>query len=209
MLQTNLATRPFYNERLVRVILGIVGIAAVALLLFDATQILRLRARNADVRIEAEAAEAEAARLREESRTIRQSLDRSQLETAQVAASEANLLIDRRAFSWTDLFNRFEATLPPGVRIVAVTPQVDDEGRMLVAINVVSRRVEDLAEFTEALQDSGGFYNALTRQSSALEDGMLSAVVQGYYIASSPETEKTSAKDPDASAAPAMPEAAR
>src|SRR5690606_25799766 len=122
VLQTNLATRPFYNERLVRVILGIVGIAAVALLLFDATQILRLRARNADVRIEAEAAEAEAARLREESRTIRQSLDRSQLETAQVAASEANLLIDRRAFSWTDLFNRFEATLPPGVRIVAVTP---------------------------------------------------------------------------------------
>ena len=187
MIQTNLATRPFYNERLVRTILGIVGVAAVALLLFDAAQILRLRTRNADVRAEAEAAESEAGRLRAESRTISQSLNRDQLETVRVAASEANLLIDRRAFSWTDLFNRFEATLPAGVRIVAVQPQVDDDGRMLVAINVISRRVEDLDAFTEALQETGAFYNAITRQSEAIEDGTLRAVIQGYYIAPSPE----------------------
>lgn len=195
MIQTNLATRPFYNERLVRTILGIVGVVAVALLLFDAAQIFRLRTRNADVRAEAEAAESEAGRLRAESRTISQSLNRAQLETVQVAASEANLLIDRRAFSWTDLFNRFEATLPAGVRIVAVQPQVDDDGRMLVAINVISRRVEDLDAFTEALQETGSFYNAITRQSEAIEDGTLRAVVQGYYIAPSPEAGDPAARE--------------
>ena len=47
---------------------------------------------------------------------------------SQAAAREANQLIDRRAFSWTDLFNRFEETLPADVRIVAVTPQVDTRG---------------------------------------------------------------------------------
>jgi hypothetical protein len=211
VIQTNLATRPFYNERLVRTILGIVGIVAIGLLLFDAAQILRLRTRNADVRAEAEAAESEAARLRAESRAISQSLNRQQLETVQVAATEANLLIDRRAFSWTDLFNRFEATLPAGVRIVAVQPQVDEQGRMLVAISVISRRVEDLDEFTEALQESGAFYNALTRQSAALEDGTLRADVQGYYITPSPDAGEPTARESDSapSAPSTVAEAAR
>lgn len=197
MIQTNLATRPFYNERLVRTILGIVGIVAVGLLLFDAAQIVRLRTRSADVRAEAEAAEGEAARLRAESRAITQSLNQQQLETVQVAATEANLLIDRRAFSWTDLFNRFEATLPAGVRIVAVQPQVDQAGRMLVAINVISRRVEDLDEFTEALQETGAFSNAITRESEALEDGTLRAVIQGYYVTPSPEAGEPTARESD------------
>lgn len=201
MIQTNLATRPFYNERLVRTILGIVGIVAVGLLLFDAAQIVRLRTRNADVRAEAEAAESEAARLRTESRAISQSLNRQQLETVQVAATEANLLIDRRAFSWTDLFNRFEATLPAGVRILAVQPQVDQQGQLLVAINVISRRVEDLDEFTEALQESGAFSNALMRQSEALEDGTLRAVIQGYYMTPSPEATEPAARESDSARA--------
>ena len=40
------------------------------------------------------------------------------------AAREANLLIDRRTFSWTELFNQFEATLPADVRISTITPHI-------------------------------------------------------------------------------------
>ncbi len=205
MLQTNLATRPFYNERLVRTILGIIAVVAVALALFDAAQIVRLRARSADVRAEAEAAEQEAQRLRAESQAIRQSLNRAQLETVQVAATEANRLIDSRTFSWTDLFNRFEATLPAGVRILAVQPQVDQQGRMLVAVTVISRQVEDLDEFTEALQDAGSFTSALTRQSEAQEDGTLRAVIQGYYV--SPSSEAGTTADSPATPAAVQPAA--
>ena len=45
-------------------------------------------------------------------------------------------IIEQRAFSWTDLFNRFEETLPADVRIVAVQPQIDKDERMLVAVTV-------------------------------------------------------------------------
>ena len=79
-------------------------------------------------------------------------INRDQLAAVQAAAREANQLIDRRAFSWTDLFNRFEETLPGDVRIAAVPPQVDPQGRMLVAVTVISRRVEDLDGFIEALE---------------------------------------------------------
>ncbi len=206
MLRTNLSTRPFYNERLVRVVLGAVALAALGLGIFDAAQIVRLRTRSADVRQQAEAAEREAAGLRGEARAIRQSLNRDQLETVQVAAREANLLIDRRAFSWTDLFNRFEATLPADVRISAVQPQVDTDGRMLVAISAVARRIEDVDAFTEALQTSGSFSSALARQVEAQDDGTLRVVVQGYYVfpsavAAPPEAEATPGEAPPAAQA--------
>jgi hypothetical protein len=183
MLRTNLSTRPFYNERLVRIGLALVAALAVGLGAFDAFQILRLRARSADVRAEADAAEQEAVRLRGQARSIRQTLDRAQLDAVQLAAREANQLIDRRTFSWTDLFNRFEATLPADVRIAAVQPQVDAAGRLLVAVTVISKRVEDLDTFIEALEKTGAFRDVLPRTDEALEDGTLRSVIQGYYAA--------------------------
>jgi hypothetical protein len=184
MLRTNLSTRPFYNERLVRIALALVAVLAIGLGAFDAFQILRLRARSADVRAEADAAEREAARLRDQARAIRQTLNREQLDAVQIAAREANQLIDRRTFSWTDLFNRFEATLPPDVRIAAVQPQIDTEGRLLIAVTVISKRAEDLDTFIGALEQTRAFRDVLPRTDEALEDGTLRSVIQGYYAAS-------------------------
>jgi hypothetical protein len=183
VLRTNLSTRPFYNERLVRAALALVAIVAVGLTAFNALQILRLTSRGAEVRSEADAAEREASRLGSEARRIRQTINRDQLAAVQLAAGEANQLIDRRAFSWTDLFNRFESTLPGDVRIAAVTPQVGSDGRMLVAVTVISRRVEDLDGFIEALESTGAFQGVLSRQEQAQEDGTLRSVIQGYYAA--------------------------
>jgi hypothetical protein len=132
----------------------------------------------------------------------------------QAAAREANRLIDRRAFSWTDLFNRFEATLPGDVRIASVTPQLDQQGRMLVAITVVSRRVEELDGFIEALEKTGAFQEVLSRQEEAQEDGTLRSVIQGYYRPSTatvqPASERSAAASPaEPSEAPARAEVSR
>jgi hypothetical protein len=179
----NLSTRPFYNERLVRVVLGLGTLIVLGLTAFNVVQVMRLTSRDAEVRTQADAAEAEAVRLRGQASVIRQTINREQLTAVQAAAREANQLIDRRSFSWTDLFNRFEATLPGDVRIASVTPQVDQEGRMLVAVTVVSRRVEDLDGFIEALEKTGAFQEVLSRQEEAQEDGSLRSVIQGYYRA--------------------------
>lgn len=181
MLRANLSTRPFYNDRLVRVALGLVALLALGLTAFNVEEIIRLRARDAEVRQQADEAEQEAARLQDEARRIRQTINRVQLAAVQAAAQEANRLIDQRAFSWTELFSRFERTLPADVRIASVTPQVDQSGRMLVAVTVVSRRVEDLDGFIEALEKTGAFRDVLSREEQASDDGMLRSVIQGYY----------------------------
>jgi hypothetical protein len=181
MLHSNLSTRPFYNERAVRAVITAIALVALGLTVFNAGRTWWLRTESGDLRQRSEQNEVQARDLRQKAQAIRQSLNRQELAVIQSAAREANQLIDRRAFSWTDLFNRFETTLPPDVRLVAVQPQIDTDGRMLVAMTVVSRKIEDLDAFIEALEKTGAFRDVLTRQEEAEDDGTRRSVLQGYY----------------------------
>ncbi len=181
MLRTNLSTRPFYNERAVRLGLAAAVVSVSALSAFNALQVFTLNARNSEMIGRAEQAEAQTAEYRDRARKIMQSMNRDEVTAVQEAAREANLLIDRRAFSWTDLFNRFENTLPSDVRISSVEPQIDREGRMLVAVSVISRRVEDLHAFMDQLEAAGGLRDVISRQDVILDDGSQQSVIQGYY----------------------------
>lgn len=205
MLHTNLATRPFYNDRVVRLGAAGAALALVALTVFNAATLVSLteRGRSADAR--SEQAERLAAEFRQNARAITTEVNATELEAVRNAAREANLLIERRVFSWTELFNRFEATLPPDVRITAVEPQVDREGRLLISASVVSRRSEALSEFMDRLEAEGGFRDVIPRQEDRLEDGTLRSIVQGYYEPSaSPQAEAGAARG-TATAEPAPP----
>jgi hypothetical protein len=194
MLHTNLATRPFYNDRVVRLGAAAVALALVALTVFNASMLVSLteRGRSADAR--REQAERLAAEFRQKARAITAEVNAAEMDAVRNAAREANLLIERRVFSWTELFNRFEATLPPDVRITAVEPQVDREGRLLISASVVSRRSEALSEFMDRLEAEGGFRDVIPRQEDRLEDGTLRSIVQGYYEPSAwPQTEADAA----------------
>ena len=90
----------------------------------------------------------------------------------QAAAREANALIDRRTFSWTELLNQFQATLPPDVRIAGVTPQSDDRRAAGWCRSRCSRkRIEDLEAFMDALEKTGAFSGVLPRSEQPDESG--------------------------------------
>lgn len=181
MLRTNLSTQPFYNERGTRVLIGVAVLLTAALSAFLVAQVFSLRSRNSELAQQMEQAEARAADLRRQAQMVRQSLNKANLAAVQQAAEEANQLIDRRAFSWTDLFNRFEETLPADVRIVAVTPQLDEDGRMLVATTVIARSPESQDEFIDALEATGAFRDVIARTGREQDDRTLLVVLQGYY----------------------------
>lgn len=181
MLRTNLSTRPFYNDRAVRTGLLILALAALGLTIFNAIEILRLERAGREARQTVAQNAAQARDMREKARVIRQSINQRALQAVQISARDANALIDRRAFSWTALLNYFQATLPPDVRISSVTPQIGDDGRMLVAIQTLSRRAEDLNEFVDALETTGAFSEVLPEQSTVDEDGVWVSAIRGYY----------------------------
>jgi hypothetical protein len=181
MLRTNLSTRPFYNLRVVRALLGAMALLVVGLTLFNVVQLARLTASQSTLGARAADAEREAARLQADAARVRSQINTQELQVVADAAREANAIIDQRAFSWTDLLAQFEATLPPDVRITTVQPRLERDGEFVVAVGVEARRAEDLDAFIEALETVGGFRNVLAVQEQTNNAGLIQAVVQGSY----------------------------
>ncbi len=186
MLRTNLSTRPFYNTRAVRaIILGLTTVVALASL-YNGVQLVRLSAVQRGLSADAVAAETEASRLTRQAAQVRSRIDPAELDQVSAAAGEANAIIDRRAFSWTTLFSRFESALPADVRITAVQPRREQDGTFAVGIAIESRRIEGVDAFIEALEAMGTFKNVLPTEEQTGEDGLIEAVLDGQYLPDPP-----------------------
>jgi hypothetical protein len=183
MLRTNLATRPFYNARAVQAILGAVAILVVAVTLYNVVAIVRLTVQQRSLSARAVRAERDAQRLRSEAVGIRARIDPKELNVIASEAREANAIIDQRTFSWTELLQTFESTLPPDVRITAVQPRLEPNGTFHVGVLVQARRAEDIDTFVEALEKSGTFRGVFPHEDRVNEDGALEALVDGEYVA--------------------------
>jgi Tfp pilus assembly protein PilN len=187
-LRTNLATRPFYNVRAVHALIGALAVLVLGLTLFNAVQLVRLMASQRTLGARAAEAEQEADRLRGDAARIRTQINQKELETVARAAREANSIIDRRAFSWTELLTQLEATLPDDVRITTVQPRLDKD---LFKIGLVAeaRRAEDVAAFIEALEKTGAFTNVVPLQQQTDEGGLIQVALEGEYQAQTPRGE--------------------
>jgi hypothetical protein len=185
VIRTNLATRPFYNERAVRVWLLVAALVVVGASAFNVSRILRYSRSDTRLATQASGDEARAADLRQQAAKLRASVDPHQVELASAEARQANQLIDRRTFSWTELFNRFETTLPDDVRIVAVRPHVDRDGSIILGINVVAVGVDDINQFIENLEKTGAFANAISREDRLNEQGQIEAQLEAGYVPAS------------------------
>ncbi len=90
MLQINLSTRPFYNERGVHVALGAVGVLVLALTTFNVTQVVTLSGRHRALTTRADQVEATADDVARQTLTIQRNLDRDELEVADANVRAAN-----------------------------------------------------------------------------------------------------------------------
>jgi hypothetical protein len=208
MLRTNLSTRPFYNVRAVRALLGLFALVVAVFTLFNAVQLITLRARQNTLSADAVRAEDEAARLRSQAAGFRARIDPRELASVSADAREANAIIDRRAFSWTTLFTQFEQALPADVRITAVQPRREQDGTFAVNIGVEARRVEDVEAFIQALEAQTPFTDVLATEEQTDDAGLIEAIIDGRYMPERPGA-ATPASGPDATASAAGKQASR
>ena len=110
-----------------------------------------------------------------------------QLEAISADAREANNLIDRRTFSWTALFNRFEATLPDDVRITSVQPKVDRDHRITLAITVVAKTVGDVDQFMKRLDETGAFKDLYSTDERPNDEGQIESALTMIYVPEAPK----------------------
>ena len=190
MIRTNLSTRPFYNERAVHLWLLVAALAVAAATIFNVSRVIGYSRSDTELAMEASRDEGRAADLRQQASRLRATVDPRQIEFASAEARQANDLIDRRTFSWTELFNRFESTLPDDVRIVAVRPKVDRRNGNILTINVVGRTIEDVDKFMVNLEATGAFSQTLSKEERINDEGLLAASLETTYM---PTTAKADA----------------
>jgi Tfp pilus assembly protein PilN len=182
MLRTNLSTRPFYNERVTYLLLGLAGVLVLAFTVFNIVELRSLTVRHRQLLGRVVDEERRAATLRADAEQARSSVNRAQLETVAEAAREANGLIDQRTFSWTELLNRLEATLPPDVRIQSIRPSIDRDGVLTVALLALAHRVEDVEQFVEQMEKTGTFHHLISRSETTNAQGLLEVALEGQYL---------------------------
>ena len=180
MLRTNLATRPFYNERAAHVLIGLAAALVFAITVVNVVRIITLSRQNTELSSRIEGERAEVQKLSAAAAGIRRTINKDELELVVSAAHEANSLIDQRTFSWTEFFNKIEATMPPDVMLTSVRPSVKD-GTTQVTMIVLGRRAEDINDFMENLEETGAFGDVIPASQDRTDDGLYRVVIEGRY----------------------------
>jgi Tfp pilus assembly protein PilN len=182
VIRANLSTRPFYNDRVVRAWLTVIALVVLGATAFNVSRIIKYSKSDTQLTTEAAADEARAADLRRQADRLRAAVDPREIENASAAARQANDLIDRRTFSWTELLNRFETTLPSDVRITSVRPRVDRTAGNAIQVNVVARSTEDVNQFIENMTASGAFTKVRPIEEHSNEEGLLEVSLEAGYV---------------------------
>lgn len=163
VLELNLATRPFRNN--VALWIGY-GLGTALVLGFSAWNVwaaIDQAKRLADLRESMSAVDAKLVDLEIRETNALAEVAKIDVKALAVRADRANDFIDRRALSWTRLFNRMEEVQPYEVRMVSIrpvyageaTPQTGvgatPEGTVPVAVEGAAQSLEAFLEFEREL----------------------------------------------------------
>jgi Tfp pilus assembly protein PilN len=182
MIRTNLSTRPFYNEPLVRMVLAGLGIVVGAVTAFNVVRVIGYSRSDSALVSQASMDESHASELRRRAAALRAAVDPKQIAAASNEARQANELIDRRTFSWTELFNQLETTLPDEARITSIRPKLDPKRGIVLTMGVVARRVSDVDQLMERLEATGTFRDLLSPEQHVDDHGLLEATIDTVYV---------------------------
>jgi Fimbrial assembly protein (PilN) len=155
-LRLNLSTKPYENKRpfiAAAVFLGSFGTIALLVLSHAAFSTWR---SSRELRLQIARWESEISTNLREQKTLAAYFHTPQAQEVMDRAGFLNTLIDQRSFPWTKIFMDLEDTLPAGVRVVNISPKLDN-GRAQVEITVGAATDEGKIKFLEALEKSKAF----------------------------------------------------
>jgi len=152
----NLSTSPRINTRPFLAGAGLAGgVAAVALLILAHAEYVAWRV-NREVRTDISRWELQIRQNQQKQQTLETYFRSPQAKQVLDRSAFLNSLIGQRSFPWTKIFMDLEETLPPGVRVVSISPKLE-EGRALVELTVGAATDEGKLKFLESLEKSRVF----------------------------------------------------
>ena len=100
-----------------------------------------------------------------------------------------NGLIQRKAFSWTSVFEDLERVVPPGLHVVSVAPEWNDQNQLLLQLKVSSNSRETALELVHRMENSTRFHDTQLVEENATGEGnaVIAAQIVAIYVPGQPE----------------------
>lgn len=155
-IRLNLSTVPLESYRqfaLGAALVGTVGLVALGGLSWHAYSVWRAdRTLRADIT----QLEKRMDQLRRDRRDLEIYFNQPEIHKVRDRSAFLNGLIEQRSFPWTKIFMDLERTLPEGVRVVSISPKMN-EGRVELKLVVGATSDESKLKFLRALEESKEF----------------------------------------------------
>ena len=162
----NLASSPLENNRRFIASAATLGILALAASLFLSLHAIRARRTNGAIRADISRLEDQLQASQREQERLRVALKDPKIVEVMNRAQFLNNLIEQRTFPWTKMFADLEQILPPGVRVVSISPQMDKTGRVKVMLVVSAVNDEQKMKFVRSMVASQAFSNVRPTEES-------------------------------------------
>jgi|SRR5579871_1175356 len=168
-IRLNLSTRPDENNRpfvATVVVVGTIGLLAFVILARSA-EVAWLA--NRELRREISQSQADIRANEATQRQIQDYFKSGQAKQILDRANFLNSLIGERSFPWTGIFMDLEKSLPPGVRVVSITPKLVN-GRAELVLKIGAASDESKIKFLQAMETSSVFSGLVVSDEQHIED---------------------------------------
>jgi len=178
-ISVNLATRPFVELRpffaRLRIIMGVLGVAAIVLIVVAHSMQKKLHIAQAQMdALKARTAAAQTEKTTNE-RRMRQPANSAVLDRSHFL----NQLFLRKSFSWTAVMMDLETVLPVGVQVTSIEPQINLEGDVIIHLRVSGDR-DRAVQLVRNLERSKRFLGPhINSENSQAKEGASSQPVPG------------------------------
>ena len=183
-LDINLATRPYEDAgefwKRWGLGVGLLGLLTLVLIGSAVTGWIKAgRDRHAIGRLEQQIAE------RDDERAKAQAyLDREVNRSTRDQSQFLNDLIQRKAFSWTRVFEDLERVMPPSVHVVSVKPEVNDQNQLEVEMKIAGDNRVNAVDLVHRMEGSNHFQAPqLVQEMQDAQSGTgVTAVITALYV---------------------------
>jgi type IV pilus assembly protein PilN len=182
-LDINLATRPYEDAREFwgrwGLVVGLLGLLTLFLLgLMVNGWIKAGRDRHQIAQLEAQIAQRNTERAGEQA-ILDMAVNRSTRDQSQFL----NGLIQRKAFSWTRVFEELERVMPPNLHVVSLRPELNEQNQVELSMKVSGDTRNAAIELVHRMEGSKHFQGAQLVSETGLQPGAgVAAIVVAIYV---------------------------
>jgi Tfp pilus assembly protein PilN len=156
-LHLNLASRPFRDYRPLYAVVVVVSLLIAFLMLNNIDTYYRYRRETTTTRNEIARIQSQTEQERRRTEVAQQQVAQIDLTTLDRQAKFVNAQLAERAFSWSELLDRLEATLPRDVRVTSIAPSFSNDGMVHLTLQAEAKESDGMLETITRFHSSPHF----------------------------------------------------